>query len=166
VEEAATPLNAAIPKPKKATVIFLAPEATAPTAAVKYVAAPADDGTSLHETLESVSSTVVEDATMPVAIAISKPKKATVLFVTPEVTIEQVVIAATAPRSAIRREHDERWLPRRLEGLIHPKLRSIDLRDGDAAPPVGCVTRLQQLLFPRLKSIFIRGTLFEPGLDD
>jgi hypothetical protein len=64
---------------------------------------------------------------------------------------------------------DERPRPqivRRLEGLFHPRLRSIDLRYGDADPPAGCMARLRQLLFPRLQSVFIRGKLFEPGLDD
>jgi hypothetical protein len=51
-------------------------------------------------------------------------------------------------------------LTQRLEGLLHPKLRSIRLKDVDTEPPVGCVTRLQQLLFPRLQSVSICGTLF------
>jgi hypothetical protein len=58
------------------------------------------------------------------------------------------------------RPHITRW----LEGLFHPRLRSIDLKDGDADPPIGCVTRLRRVLFPQLQSVFIRGTLFEFGL--
>jgi hypothetical protein len=61
---------------------------------------------------------------------------------------------------------DEPSLPRWLEGLAHRRLRSIDLEYGRVEPPEDCVTRLQQLLFPRLESVFIRGTLYETELDN